>query len=143
VLQVDVPQRVYDDPATLFVARFLGSPGMNLLPGEVRREHGEALFRATGSTEAIALPRLAAAGPAVLGFRPERARLDVEGPIGGRVALDAFHGPCRYVHVEGPFGRVAVRTPPEAPRAVGETVRVAIDEDAMRFFDVDSGARIA
>jgi ABC-type sugar transport system ATPase subunit len=131
------------DQQRVGLARFLGSPGMNLLEGEIRREHGQAVFRATGSTEAIALPRFAAAGPAVLGFRPERARLDVEGPLGGRVALDAFHGSCRYAHVEGPFGRVAVRAPAEAARAVGENVRVAIDPDGMRFFEVDSGARIA
>ena len=143
ILQVDAPAKVYDDPSTLFVARFLGSPGMNLLEGEIRREQGATVFRATGSTGAIALPRYAAAGPAVLGFRPERARLDVEGPLGGRVALDAFHGSCRYLHVEGPFGRLAVRNASGAPSAAGETVRVAIEPEGIRLFEIDSGRRVA
>jgi multiple sugar transport system ATP-binding protein len=143
VVQVGSPKQAYDDPATLFVARFLGSPGMNLLSGEIRREHGFAVFRARGSTEPLTLPRFAAAGPAVLGFRPESAWIDVEGPLGGRVAIDAFHGPCRYVHVEGPFGRIAVRESVDRARPVGEPVRVAIEPSAMRFFDVDSGRRVA
>ena len=143
ILQVGPPQDVYDDPATLFVARFLGSPGMNLLPGEIRREHGKAVFRAAGSTAPIELGRFAAAGPAVLGFRPERARLDAEGPLSGRVAIDAFHGACRYAHVDGPSGRFAVRTPAGSPPATGESVRVAIEEEGLRFFDVDSGRRLA
>jgi multiple sugar transport system ATP-binding protein len=143
ILQVDAPEKVYDEPATLFVARFLGSPGMNLLPGEIRREHGISVFRATGSTEPIALPRLVAAGPAVLGFRPERARLDAEGPLSGRVALDAFHGSCRYAHVEGAFGRVAVRTDAGSANVAGESARIAFDEGGLRFFDVEAGSRIA
>ena len=142
ILQVDAPGKVYDDPATLFVARFLGSPGMNLLRGDIRREHGVSAFRASGSTDAIPLPRLTAAGPAVLGFRPERARLDAGGPLAGRVAIDAFHGACRYAHVEGPFGRVAVRTSASGPNTAGEAVRVAIETDGMRVFDVGSGHRI-
>ncbi len=143
VLQVDAPEKVYDEPATLFVARFLGSPGMNLLRGEIRREHAVSVFRPSGSTEPIALPRLVAAGPAVLGFRPERARLGADGPLEGRVAIDAFHGACRYAHVEGPFGRVAVRTPAGSPNAAGENVRIGIEPDGLRFFDVESGRRIA
>jgi ABC-type sugar transport system ATPase subunit len=142
ILQVDAPEKVYDEPATLFVARFLGSPGMNLLRGEIRREHGISVFRASGSTDAIALPRLTAAGPAVLGFRPERARLDAEGPFAGRVALDAFHGSCRYAHVEGAFGRVAVRTDASSSSAAGESARFTIDAEGMRLFDVESGRRI-
>jgi len=146
VLQVDPPQRVYEEPATLFVARFLGSPGMNLLTGEIRRESNALVFRAAGSTAPIALGELHASatpGPAVLGFRPESARIDAAGPLAGRVALDAFHGSCRYVHVEGTFGRVAVRTPPGRSRGTGDSVRVAIASSAMRLFDAASGKRVA
>jgi hypothetical protein len=79
----------------------------------------------------------------VLGFRPESAKIDAEGPLAGRVVLDAFHGSCRYVHVEGTFGRVAVRTPPGPSRGTGDSVRIAIEPSAMRFFDAGSGKRVA
>jgi multiple sugar transport system ATP-binding protein len=40
IQQIDTPQRVYDDPVNLFVATFIGSPAMNLLPGVVERDAG-------------------------------------------------------------------------------------------------------
>ncbi len=143
ILQVGSPLEVYDEPATLFVARFLGSPGMNLLEGEVRRERGVAVFRSRGSTEPMRLPVLAAPGPTVLGFRPEAARLDLEGPLAGRVVLDAFHGACRYLHVEGGFGRIAVRETATRKSAAGESVRISIEPAAMRLFDTETGRRVA
>jgi ABC-type sugar transport system ATPase subunit len=143
ILQVDTPEKVYADPATLFVARFLGSPGMNLLQGEIQLERSALVFRAAGSSEAIAVRASASRGPAVLGFRPESARIDASGALSGRVVLDAFHGSCRYVHVEGAFGRVAVRTPAGGSRGTGESVRVAIEPSAMRLFDPGSGRRVA
>ena len=143
IVQSGAPERVYADPATLFVARFLGSPGMNLLEGEVRREQGRAVFRATGSAVPLEMRTLAAPGPAVLGFRPEDARLDPDGLLAGRVAIDAFHGACRYVHVEGTFGRVAVRTTAECACSPGDRVRVAVEPSGMRWFDAASGGRVA
>jgi len=144
IVQVGSPQQVYDDPATLFVARFLGSPGMNLLPGEVRREFGQAVFRPSGSTAPIPLSTLARAGPAILGFRPEAARVGEEGSLAGRVAVDAFHGACRYLHVEGQWGRIAVREPPaRSPGSgVGDPAQIRIDPARTRLFDLETGRRL-
>jgi multiple sugar transport system ATP-binding protein len=141
VLQVGTPHEVYDSPATLFIARFLGSPGMNLIEGEVRRERGFAVFRPTGSMVPMPLSTLAEPGPALLGFRPENARLDLEGPIAGRVALDVFHGSCRFVHVEGGWGQLFVREPANRRGAAGDPVRVSVEPTAMRLFDIHSGKR--
>ncbi|MFN0009369.1 MAG: ABC transporter ATP-binding protein [Planctomycetota bacterium] len=141
IIQAGSPQTIYDEPRTLFVARFLGSPGMNLLHGEIRREHGFAVFRAQGSTAPLRLPTLSRAGPAVLGFRPERAHLDSEGPLEGRIAVEAFHGSCRYLHVDGGFGRIAVREKADRGGSAGDEVRVSIEQESMRVFDVDTGRR--
>jgi multiple sugar transport system ATP-binding protein len=143
ILQVGSPQAVYDEPRTLFVAKFLGSPGMNLLEGEIRREHGFAVFRSRGSTVPLQLPQLSRAGPAVLGFRPERVHLDLEGPLEGRIAVESFHGSCRYLHVEGAFGRVAVREKPNRRGSPGDEVRMSIERESMRVFDVDTGRRVS
>jgi multiple sugar transport system ATP-binding protein len=142
IVQVGSPQEVYDDPATLFVARFLGSPGMNLLTGEVRREHGFAVFRSRGSTVPLQLPKLARSGPAVLGFRPESAHLDLEGPLVGNVAIDAFHGSCRYLHIDGGFGRIVVRERANRKGSSGDPVRVSIERESMRLFEIEEGRRL-
>jgi multiple sugar transport system ATP-binding protein len=143
ILQVGAPGQVHDDPATLFVARFVGSPGMNLLGGELRNERGETRFAARGSAASFPIGVRAPDGPAVLGVRPERLRGDPRGELRGRVVLDAFAGACRHRHVETPFGRVVVRTGPEERAADGEEVGLALEPGAARLFDPSSGRRLA
>ena len=66
--QVDTPQRLYDEPANLFVATFIGSPAMNLFPGRRRGERQRRRRRARG--------RLGPAPPAARrrAWRPARHR---------------------------------------------------------------------
>ena len=47
IQQVGTPEELYDRPANLFVAGFIGSPSMNFVPGRGRRRHGEAAVRST------------------------------------------------------------------------------------------------
>jgi multiple sugar transport system ATP-binding protein len=69
--QVDAPQRLYERPANLFVAEFIGSPAMNLVEAELERD-GDGLVARFGE-HALPLGRRAAASPGrvILGFRPE------------------------------------------------------------------------
>jgi multiple sugar transport system ATP-binding protein len=69
--QVDAPQRLYEQPANLFVAGFIGSPAMNLLEAEIERD-GDGLVARFGE-HALRLPRghPSAPGRVILGFRPE------------------------------------------------------------------------
>jgi multiple sugar transport system ATP-binding protein len=69
--QVDRPQRIYDRPANLFVAEFIGSPAMNLIEAEVSAEDG-GLVAAFGDHR-LRLPATVAAQPgrAIIGIRPE------------------------------------------------------------------------
>jgi multiple sugar transport system ATP-binding protein len=71
IQQVDAPQRLYDEPANLFVAAFIGSPAMNLVKG---RMNGEAVE--LGSSISIPVdrdrrPDVAPGGEVVVGIRPE------------------------------------------------------------------------
>jgi ABC-type sugar transport system ATPase subunit len=112
--QFDAPQRLYERPANLFVASFIGSPAMNVLEGSLERE-GDSLICRVGTT-ALALPReVLSARPALahhagrqvaIGIRPEA--LDEpgrrDGADGGRLtgrvrAVEAL-GPEQLVHVE-------------------------------------------
>jgi multiple sugar transport system ATP-binding protein len=112
--QFDVPQRLYERPANLFVASFIGSPAMNMLEGTLERQ-GDALICRIG-TAALTLPaEVLAARPALaqhvgkpiaVGIRPEAldepGRRDGGdgGRLGGRVKAVEALGPEQLVHVE-------------------------------------------
>ncbi|MFN4127669.1 ABC transporter ATP-binding protein [Pannonibacter indicus] len=81
VQQVGTPLDLYDRPANLFVAGFIGSPGMNFLEGRYHTGSGGAEFRLADGT-AIPLSQrggLANGAPATLGIRPEHVSLSDEG----------------------------------------------------------------
>ena len=110
--QVGPPQEVYDRPASLFVAQFLGTPPMNVFqPGML--EPGEHL----------------------VGVRPEHIRLDREGPLTARVALVEALGYERLITCVLPNEvRVVARTSEvDGPR---EGEAVFIDAEPRRHFDV-------
>jgi multiple sugar transport system ATP-binding protein len=146
--QVDDPQRVYDAPANLFVASFLGSPPMNLFEGELVGENGSLVCR-IGSA-AIDVPSdVAANRPALpdyvgrrvaLGIRPEDVRLATHGGEGARiegsVLLVEALGPEQLAHVEvtaTPLARtelVDAATQPVGGLAATATVLARFDRDA-------------
>ena len=97
ILQVDRPEVVYQRPAEIRVARFIGSPSINLLPGTIRGDRGiELLGQATGlSTEA-------AAGACQIGIRPERLALVPAGApamLSGRLLHSEYLGSEVFLHV--------------------------------------------
>jgi multiple sugar transport system ATP-binding protein len=112
--QFDLPQRLYERPANLFVASFIGSPAMNMLEGTLERQ-GDALICRIGAA-ALTLPaEVLAARPALaqhvgkpiaVGIRPEAldepGRRDGGdgGRLGGRVKAVEALGPEQLVHVE-------------------------------------------
>jgi multiple sugar transport system ATP-binding protein len=126
--QFDVPQRLYERPANLFVASFIGSPAMNVLEGSLERE-GDALTCRIG-TAALALP------PEVLNERPALAS-----HVGSQVAVgirpEALNEPGRRDGGDG--GRLAGRV--KAVEALGpeQLVHVEIDAEPVLVEDVLEG----
>ncbi|MCZ6598982.1 MAG: ABC transporter ATP-binding protein [Planctomycetota bacterium] len=139
ILQAGPPIEVYDEPASLFVANFVGSPGMNLVPGEVR---GGA-FRPRMSEASIPLAGAAPEGPATLGVRPEFVRNDPDGPISGEVVVDEYLGADRCLHLRTGFGRLVLRGGPDEVDQVGRSLSVSFDPAHVRLFDPESGERTA
>jgi sn-glycerol 3-phosphate transport system ATP-binding protein len=147
--QIDSPMAVYERPASLFVAGFIGSPAMNFLAAKVA-EGGLAL--AGGGRVALPAARLPAAsgGRVILGVRPEHLHL-----AGGGAA--AMHLKVQMVETLGAdilaHGAVAgangtgesltLRLPGSAKVGEGETLPLAADPGALHLFDPDSGRRIA
>ena len=134
VEQIGSPLELYHRPHNLFVARFIGSPKMNLLAAT---SDGASLSFA-GTT--IALPGEALpSGPVRLGVRPEHLSLG-DGPtsFSGRVTLAEHLGSETIVHVDaGQTEAVLVRADGLAGARIGDTVRVRIDPATCHVFDTD------
>jgi multiple sugar transport system ATP-binding protein len=137
IRQVGVPSDVYENPRDLFVAHFVGSPGMNFLDGVVEERGGDLVFVPAGASIALPLVTKGPAGPATLGVRPEYVRADDQGSISGEVVLDEYLGSHRYAHVKTPFGRIVMRSP--SRHAVGTTVKLSFDFACLHVFDQVTG----
>jgi multiple sugar transport system ATP-binding protein len=143
ILQAGEPMEVYDDPASLFVAEFVGSPGMNLLPGRADTVAGRTEFVSAGGAARVALGERRAEGAVTLGVRPEHLRADPAGPLTGKVVLDEYQGDFRCVHVDaGAAGKLVMRAGPGEAHGVGETVRLGFDASHARLFDGATGRRL-
>ncbi|MFN3504396.1 MAG: glycerol-3-phosphate ABC transporter ATP-binding protein, partial [Allorhizobium sp.] len=89
VQQVGAPLELYDRPANLFVAGFIGSPGMNFLEGHYVTKDGHAAIRFADGTEVAVEERLSFAGDqkVTLGIRPEHVVIAPDGAIEATVDL--------------------------------------------------------
>ncbi len=125
---------VYDQPADLFVAHFIGSPSMNLITGEIR----EDCFVAPGLVWPLA-ERLRS-GPATLGVRPEFVQPAATGRLRAEVVRDEYQGACRYIHLRAECGRLVMRVAEPAGVAVGTAL--ALDFTRVLLFDPTTGQRL-
>ena len=141
--QVGTPREVYDDPETMFVANFIGSPPMNLIHGKVTED-------GTGFTNAEWTLRLASPVPSlagrdvVLGLRPEHITLVPEGGQGSfYVETVQELGASHLVHGKILGSRVVFRVYFEGyvPEA-GSTVGITFDPKAQHWFDPETTHRI-
>ena len=137
IRQIGSPSEVYETPRDLFVANFVGSPGMNFIEGTVEARGDTSVFVASVPDLTIPLPARSAAGPATLGIRPEYVRADDRGAIAGEVVLDEYLGSHRYVHFKTPFGRIVLRS--ATSHAVGASARLALNLDSLHVFDRATG----
>ena len=145
IAQVGEPMALYDSPANLFVAGFLGSPKMNLVPVTVSANDADGLrVRAGGGEFALGASRDAPAigAAATLGFRPDQVELAAAGTgpaaLEGRVDLVERLGDATLVHVRcaGQSAPVIVRLPGHAdPLAAGSRVALRPDLARSRLFD--------
>ena len=149
ILQVADTHEICAQPKHVFVAGFLGSPPMNLLPGKIETSGEGLLFRAGELRIALPrwcgnLPRRYYAGASLtLGIRPENMRISPAeaGDIAGRVMLTEPRGHESVVTVASLGQCVKIIVPTEATPSEGETVGIALDTDTLAFFDDLSGQR--
>jgi len=141
--QVASPVRLYERPQNLFVARFIGSPQMNILPARAADGGGEARLT-DGSRIALPWPvPLGEDGDLSVGIRPEALLISDDGTLGGRVTLAEHLGGLTLVHITLTDGTPVVLQAVGAPTvAVGALVRLRVDPAGLHLFDPD-GRRIA
>ena len=147
VEQVGSPMDLYNSPDNLFVAKFLGSPSMNILPARI--ESAGATTRVVpegGSTVdlPIATPASSKGSEAHLGIRPEDLSLTDEPnpPFSGEVVLTESLGEVTLVYVD--IGRTddpfVAKFPGEVSIARGTTIGLTAKSSAMRLFDASGQA---
>jgi multiple sugar transport system ATP-binding protein len=148
--QVDRPQVLYDRPANTFVARFVGSPGMNLLPASLERQDGGgwharvaggSLPLAEAPAAAVAQRTAGGADSVTLGVRPEHVAIGTHGTVRATVVIVELLGAEVHVACRLDDGTsVVVRQDAVAPRpAHGEHVHLAIAPGRLYLFDAAGG----
>ena len=148
--QLDTPQNLYDSPANLFVAGFIGSPAMNFFPGKLRKD-GSKLIVDTGDfsvpiPDGKAKTYEAHVGKDIIfGIRPENihdtnyvppninaesvaVKVDVTELMGNEIFLYLVSGKNTFV----------ARVDPRSKLALGEQATVAFDMDTMHIFDAET-----
>lgn len=148
--QVDTPLDIYNHPRNVFVARFIGSPGMNLLAGRLVERDGQLVVDLgeagspvlTGRLEAAA--RAASRGDVVLGVRPED--LAVESGLAGdmrmSVVLVERVGNRAVVHLEGASLTAKMVTDADIRTSAGQSLALAMNGERVRLFDAHSGLAV-
>ncbi len=130
--QLGTPMEVYDRPATLFAARFIGSPPMNLIDVELTNGH----MTAPGGLEIAAPEGLERGKKLIAGVRPERLTLSIDGPgTPGRIASREALGDETIFVVDTEAGQLNVRMPPTARYAEEQAVRVRHQGAAPPVYD--------
>ena len=138
--QLATPREIYDRPASMFVADFIGSPPMNFLSFSAGLPAGADAVEIEGAR--IAMPALREAVPnrdLVLGARPEHVRFTDSSPLRGEVFGVEYLGTTQIVTLVTRSGRLKARLSSEIPARIGETVGLALRPEKLSLFDKASG----
>jgi multiple sugar transport system ATP-binding protein len=143
VEQLASPQEIYDRPASMFVAGFIGSPPMNFLRLHTSLKRGDRTIAI--EEHALPVPELredAAEGEIALGVRPEHVVLRDASPIRGEVFGTEYLGTTQIVTITTERGNVKARVPSEARARPGDLVGLSFRSEKMSIFDAVSGRAI-
>ena len=147
LLQLDTPQALYDNPANLFVAGFIGSPSMNFFPGKLTKD-GEQIIVDTGDFK-VKIPSTRS-GPfkkmvgksVILGIRPENihdpeyAPQNIHGEkVSTKVDVTELMGNETLLYLVSGKNTFVGRVDPRSKLRVGNKVQMVFDMDKLHIFD--------
>ncbi|TXR47874.1 ABC transporter ATP-binding protein [Phyllobacterium endophyticum] len=144
IQQVGTPLELYDRPANIFVAGFIGSPGMNFLPAVVRRTGGKLVAEiADGQTIALS-PQLGVddGDRVTVGIRPENIEVGGE-DLQATIEVIEPLGLSTQFYVKLTDKQVCIFAMGRTDRAPGETISLGIKKADVHVFHETSGLRIA
>jgi multiple sugar transport system ATP-binding protein len=144
IAQIGNPLELYDRPANRFVAEFIGSPSINMVPARIDRQDDLSRLIFFNGT-ALDLP--AALSPSDghdvdVGIRPEHVRIAADGPFKAAVRLVEQLGPESLAFLEIGDVSVCCRTFTRPTFKAGDGVSVGFDIDTIHLFDRHSGGRL-
>jgi len=150
--QVDAPETLYDNPANVFVAGFIGSPRMNFVPGRLTTAQGAATVEFLGvKTSLSARAKLtadASDGEVTVGLRPEdlmwRRAASPESTLTLNAEVDVVEpmGHEAYVTAVCAGETVTSRFPPRSGVRTRERIELALNPARLHLFDAGSGNTI-
>jgi multiple sugar transport system ATP-binding protein len=141
IVQVGTPHDIYNRPRDTFVAAFVGSPAMNLFPGELR--DGRAIaFSGRLKTPFSRVPS-GGSRPVTLGIRSEDVRLGVEDGAEAKVHDVENHGVEKIVTLRVDQELFRATVPAASPVAVESAVRFAFNPEKLHCFDRATGVNLA
>jgi multiple sugar transport system ATP-binding protein len=141
IQQVGSPSEVYFDPSNLFVARFIGEPGMNLVNGRladgVIHLPGDNKYQVPESWQARLADALSG-DEVVIGFRPEATVVNGAGSLRAEVYADDLHGAYTVLHLAlngADESIVHTRVQRGLGARMGDTVHFDLEPSMVRYFD--------
>jgi len=141
--QFGTPQEIYDCPASMFVADFIGSPPMNFLSFTQSLRRGDRSTALDGV--AIDVPEIRedlSERVLTLGVRPEAVRIVAEGGLRGQVFGSEYLGTTQIVTVNTEHGRVKARIGSDQRVSEGGNVGLAFRGEKVSIFDRESGRAV-
>jgi len=133
--QVGTPGEIYDHPANLFVAGFIGSPTMNFVPATAQ----DGTAKASGFS--VKLPKPVSSTKGTLGFRPEAVTdriTDEANTMQMKVDVVERLGSDQFLYGQVGGDSVTARVDPRMKVEPGDTVKLGLDTRTLHFFDAET-----
>lgn len=143
VEQLGTPREIYDRPATMYVADFVGSPPMNFMRFGASLKKGDRSVSLGGID--IKVPEIQedmSEEELALGARPEHIRFSDTAKLRGGVLASEYMGTNQVVSVETLFGVVKARVAADHNFKIGETVGLELNSDKLSLFNAKSGRAV-
>lgn len=142
VEQFGVPQDIYDWPATMFVADFIGSPSMNFLDLSIPVNKGDTTIVLGKQT--IQMPKLlqSCIEDIAMGVRPEHISLDQNSQFRGGILATEYLGTSQIITLQTENGTLKARLPSREVVSEGDNVGLSFNPKAITLFDKKSGSAL-
>jgi multiple sugar transport system ATP-binding protein len=136
--QLATPAEIYNNPANLFVAQFIGSPPMNVVHGSLNG--GQFVTNGVAIQTAVT----GQADQAIMGVRPEDCSIasSGEGTLSGKIFTNELIGDHALVTLDWGDDQISVKAPKDFAGEQGDEVGVIIHPDCLFVFDESNGQRI-